>query len=214
MKKGFIGFVIGFLLAIPLTTSAYYYETIRVERWNLKFQFSENDLVESQTFFNGKTTVPTSFIYEGTTYVPLRFVAEHSRTAISWNEQEQKISFHTMALKPGEKRNMSFYFDRSYQTFRVVLPAGYNKLSVTVNAIHYDAETLQRFEQRGTDKDVVDVQALVNRSDMDSVFFSQRVRKGETFTIPNPNQYLNAFYIYAGNGDAMGSVDLTITPFQ
>lgn len=214
MKKGLIGAVIGFLLAIPLTTSAYYYETIRVERWNLKFQFSEDDLVESQTFFNGKTTVPTSFIYEGTTYVPLRFVAEHSRTAISWNEQEQKISFHTMALKPGEKRNMSFYFDRSYNTFRVVLPAGYRKLSVTVNTIHYDADTLKRFEQRGSDKNVIYLQALVNRSDTESVFFSQRVRKGETFTITNPNQYLNAFYLYAGNGDAKGSVDLVISPLE
>ncbi|MBO8171320.1 MAG: hypothetical protein H0Z33_05420 [Bacillaceae bacterium] len=210
MKKSIIGVVIGFLLAIPLTTSAYYYQTIQVERWNLKFQFDADRVIESQTFFNGKTTVPTSFIYNGTTYVPLRFVAEHSRTAISWDEREQKISFHNMVLKPEEKKTVSFYFDRSYRTFQVTLPKGYKRLSVTVNRIQYDAETIKLFEQRGTPLDNIGVQALVNRSNLQNPFYSNRIKKGQTFIITNPNQYLDSFYVHFGNGDAVGRVDIQL----
>ncbi|MFD2612646.1 C40 family peptidase [Paenibacillus gansuensis] len=42
------------------------------------------------TFYNGKVTVPTSINYKGTTYLPVRVVAEELGLSVEWNEQSKQ----------------------------------------------------------------------------------------------------------------------------
>ncbi|HKM39113.1 MAG TPA: protease complex subunit PrcB family protein [bacterium] len=46
----------------------------------------------SYHYFNGETYVPTSLIYAGTTYVPIRFVAETLGLKVDWNQDTSTIA--------------------------------------------------------------------------------------------------------------------------
>ncbi|WCK54022.1 BsuPI-related putative proteinase inhibitor [Aneurinibacillus sp. Ricciae_BoGa-3] len=54
----------------------------------------DDKLVEqskANTFNNGKTTVPLSMVYQGTTYVPLRFLSEALNKQVEWSDRSISI---------------------------------------------------------------------------------------------------------------------------
>lgn len=63
-------------------------------------------------YFNGKTYVPAGLIYAGTTYLPLRFVAESLGLKVDWNQDTQTISITEpdTVIKPTYPRNLLFEF--------------------------------------------------------------------------------------------------------
>ncbi|NMA54376.1 MAG: protease complex subunit PrcB family protein [Firmicutes bacterium] len=56
-------------------------------------------------YFNGKTYVPASLIYAGTTYLPLRFVAEMLGFQLDWNQETETIS----VMKPPAENTVVAY---------------------------------------------------------------------------------------------------------
>ena len=52
---------------------------------------------ESGDYFNGKKLVPTSMIYEGTTYVPVRLAAESFGYQVEWDGENRMIHFENGA---------------------------------------------------------------------------------------------------------------------
>jgi hypothetical protein len=83
--KGFKGFVLGFITCAMLTGSVAYAATgtqIEVYFSSLKYMF---DGVEK------KPTEGQGFIYNGTTYVPLRFIGESVGKDVNWDGDTQTI---------------------------------------------------------------------------------------------------------------------------
>ncbi|WP_051330757.1 BsuPI-related putative proteinase inhibitor [Aneurinibacillus terranovensis] len=60
------------------------------------------DGTKTSTFFNGKTDVPLSLNYEGTTYVPLRFIGEAVGKNVKWENATNTI---TLTDKPDNSGN-------------------------------------------------------------------------------------------------------------
>ena len=84
MRDKLKGLVIGLLIGVLISSSVVYASGTKIEVYfnNIKFMF---DGVE-QTPAQGK-----GFIYQGTTYVPLRFVGESLGKPVSYNSQTQTV---------------------------------------------------------------------------------------------------------------------------
>jgi len=94
MSKKLILAIFTFLLVLISNVNAdSLFRTILVTTQPISFYFDGIKSVEEKpgTFFNGKKDVPLSLVYEETTYVPLRYVAEKLGKEVGWDQNTKSI---------------------------------------------------------------------------------------------------------------------------
>ncbi|CCQ97650.1 Cysteine-rich secretory protein family [[Clostridium] ultunense Esp] len=93
MKKKILIVLVLFLLFSSTSIADGLMKQIRVALPRVTFFFDEMKDLEhlSGTFFNGKTEVPLAFNYEGTTYVPLRYIGEKLGKEVGYDPNTQSI---------------------------------------------------------------------------------------------------------------------------
>jgi hypothetical protein len=97
---------------------------------------------KEQQYFNGKAYVPASFVHQGTTYVPLRFVSEKMGYQVEYDAVK-----HTVSL--GKKQEVG-----KQMQFEIVFPAGEKKVLVPVDVQKwFDEHKKQEFTGSMTEKD-------------------------------------------------------------
>ncbi|HWI62858.1 MAG TPA: stalk domain-containing protein, partial [Symbiobacteriaceae bacterium] len=84
------GTVVGLTLSLGGLVAAA--TALEVEVMPLKFFVDGADRTPSGgTYHNGSKNVPVGFVYEGTTYVPLRFVSQLLGKEVAWRSQDTSI---------------------------------------------------------------------------------------------------------------------------
>ena len=95
MKFKYKQFVIGFVAASVLTSSVAFAadESLKgVLKNTAKFIVNQVDKTPANNLYNnGKTNVPSSLIYEGTTYVPIRLVSNMLEVPIEWDGKNKTV---------------------------------------------------------------------------------------------------------------------------
>ncbi|HYF75567.1 MAG TPA: stalk domain-containing protein [Symbiobacteriaceae bacterium] len=89
-----LAFVAGTLVGLTLSLGGLVVAAtaLEVDMVPLKFFVDGADRTPSGgVYHNGSTTVPVGFVYEETTYVPLRFVSELVGREVGWREQDNSI---------------------------------------------------------------------------------------------------------------------------
>jgi hypothetical protein len=95
-----------------------------------------------QQYFNGKAYVPASFVHQGTTYVPLRFVSEKMGYQVEYDADK-----HTVSL--GKKQEAG-----KQMPFEIVSPAGEKQVSVPMDVQEwFDGHKKQEFTGSMNEKD-------------------------------------------------------------
>lgn len=108
MKLVALGMIIGILGSTGAGLAHSKLTSIAVNMDPIHMSINGEDLTghgidkESGQYFNGKKLVPTSMIYEGTTYVPVRLAAESFGYQVEWDDKGRMIHFENGAgpLKP------------------------------------------------------------------------------------------------------------------
>lgn len=90
-KQGIIGFMVGSIFFSGLTFAATT-QNIEVSFDKLKFVINGVDKSTSDgQFDNQGTKVPASFIYQGTTYIPMRMVSNMLGKAVDWDGSNMAV---------------------------------------------------------------------------------------------------------------------------
>jgi len=93
-------FIIGMIIGSMLTGgAAYASDKFHIEVQFPKFSYwnDQEELsgsIQNSTFFNGKNSVPLTILYEGTSYVPARFIANALGKELEWDGNNQRIILH------------------------------------------------------------------------------------------------------------------------
>ncbi|WP_134702949.1 BsuPI-related putative proteinase inhibitor [Ammoniphilus sp. YIM 78166] len=99
MKLVALGMVIGVLGTTGAVLAASSLSSIQVSldpiRLNVNGKLLEGHGIDEKSgqYFNGKKHVPTTMIYEGTTYVPVRLAAESFGYQVDWDGYNRVINF-------------------------------------------------------------------------------------------------------------------------
>jgi hypothetical protein len=99
--KHFKMLVLGVLIGAFLmggVAQASQWTTLEVYLGKITFWLNNKEVQPSDQanqYYNGKEYVPASLIYKGTTYVPLRFMAEATGNYVEWNGEKKTISVTT-----------------------------------------------------------------------------------------------------------------------
>ncbi|MGI6129715.1 MAG: Gmad2 immunoglobulin-like domain-containing protein [bacterium] len=102
MGKGkALTFLAGVLAGIVLVVAVGFTNlgTVTATMTKVRYLISGKEIRPSdqpQQYFNGKVYVPASLNYGGTTYLPLRFVAEALGLQVDWNGETQTISINEL----------------------------------------------------------------------------------------------------------------------
>lgn len=94
LKTLIIGSVIGGMLVSGVSYASSFMQTIEVSVQPVNFVLNGKEVTPSEKsnyYFNGNEYVPASFIYKGTTYVPLRFAGEASGQVVEWQGETRTI---------------------------------------------------------------------------------------------------------------------------
>jgi cyclophilin family peptidyl-prolyl cis-trans isomerase len=120
LKDKLKGLIMGVLMGVLISSSVVYASGTKIEVYfnNLKFMF---DGVEQ------KPTKGSGFIYQGTTYVPLRFIGESLGKPVSFNNQTQTVYIGKpkytqapeMIIDPTKKYNANLVTDKGNVTIEL-----------------------------------------------------------------------------------------------
>ncbi|WP_142386534.1 copper amine oxidase N-terminal domain-containing protein [Bacillus sp. Marseille-P3661] len=106
MKKAFIiGLLVGSIGFASISSAGNFVEniTVHTKPITLKENGEEikiDNINKNGMYYNGKAWVPSTMIYEGTTYVPIRVVAESFRKEVVWDGEDGSISFNDYVGTP------------------------------------------------------------------------------------------------------------------
>lgn len=94
-KAFMIGAVIGAFFVAGVSHASTGWTKLDVYMEKLTYKLNGQEIKPSdrdQLYYNGEEYVPAGFIYKGTTYVPLRFVAEAGGSHVAWDGKTKTIS--------------------------------------------------------------------------------------------------------------------------
>jgi len=93
MKFMALGIVLGILGTTGAVLAKSVLTTIQVSLDPIQMKINGQTLPGDGKYFNGQEVVPTSMIYKGTTYVPVRLAAESFGYQVDWDGNNRLISF-------------------------------------------------------------------------------------------------------------------------
>lgn len=108
-----VGVLVGVLLVVGVGFSAN--QTVPAAVSQVQFVLHGDKIQPSDRpgyYFNGKAYVPAALSYEGTNYVPLRFVAESLGLKVTWDQATRSIILGepvtTTPVEPGPEKKLPF----------------------------------------------------------------------------------------------------------
>ncbi|QGQ99529.1 hypothetical protein EHS13_34060 [Paenibacillus psychroresistens] len=100
MKKKWVYTLVGSVISIGIATKVVFAAgLVQVQVNIVPFKWSLNDksYTSEDSFDNGKERVPTSLNYKGTTYIPIRMVAESIGYKIKWDDASKTAMIESSA---------------------------------------------------------------------------------------------------------------------
>ena len=117
-----VGLIIGILLSASFVTAENGYN---LSSFPVKLIFNGTEKQVSDKpyqYFNGQTYVPTSLIYEGTTYVPLRFFSESTGQPVKYVSEDKAIYVGDVPADKVQRGYLSdilkpYFIEKNYKIF-------------------------------------------------------------------------------------------------